>query len=62
VKYRNYDPADAPKSCPSCIAWELEASRAALLLEALAEDHFPDQATFDEWMRGQMRLTLRGRR
>ena len=56
MKY--WDTADSGE-CPHCIAWKCEADRAALLLELLAEDHFPDQAAFDEWMDRQMSIALR---
>ena len=46
-------PHDGPeKNC--CVAWWAEAQRASLLLERLAEDHFPDQQTFDAWIARQL--------
>jgi hypothetical protein len=42
--------------CVDCLAWYAEAQRAALLLALLAEDHFPDQATFDAWINRQMQI------
>lgn len=57
MKYR--DSGEVTSSCPSCLAWSIEVDRVALLLESLAEDHFPDQESFDRWMNEQMRITLR---
>lgn len=51
MRYRDLE---APDECPSCIAWYAEYQRVALLFERLAEDRFPDQATFDAWMEKQM--------
>jgi hypothetical protein len=53
------DAGNPGDDCPSSIAWHAEYQRAALLLELLAEDHFPDQVTFDEWTNRQMGLALR---
>ena len=47
--------------CPACVAWYAEAQRALLLLETLAEDHFPDQAAFDRWMDALLRHALKPR-
>lgn len=43
------------------LAWYGEYQRAALLLETLAEDHFPDQASFEAWIQRQNEINL-GRR
>lgn len=43
----------------NCYAWYAEAQRAALLLESLAEDHFPSQAAFDDWLERQAAMALR---
>ena len=40
-------------------AYNADYQRAALLLERLAEDHFPDQQTFDAWIAHQMQQALR---
>jgi hypothetical protein len=59
MKYR--DSGEVENDCPQCIAWKCEADRASLLLERLAEDFFPDQATFDEWMGKQMAQVFRAK-
>jgi hypothetical protein len=59
MMYRDVAP---PEQCTSCIAWYAEYQRASLLLERLAEDRFPDQSTFDEWMAKQMTQAFRPRR
>jgi len=58
MKYRELR---APDMCPSCIAWHCEFQRAALLLETLAEDHFPDQASFTAWEAAQMTRVYRSK-
>ena len=50
------DPQPPENECPQCLGWYVEMQRATLLLELLAEDHFPDQATFDEWVNRQMAI------
>jgi hypothetical protein len=60
MRYR--DPESPDDSCSRCVAWWAEFQRAALLLERLAEDRFPDQESFDRWIAGQQSITLRGRR
>lgn len=60
IQYR--DPGDPDTTCPSCIAWSAEVQRVSLLLERLAEDHFPDQEAFDRWMSTQMTQVFRARR
>lgn len=58
MKYRELT---GPDDCASCIAWHCEYQRAAILLERLAEDRFPDQATFDAWMAAQMTQVFRAK-
>lgn len=53
-------PPDAePPVEACCLGWYAEAQRALLLFETLAEDHFPDQQSFDEWVAKQQRINLR---
>lgn len=59
---RHYPPNPSPPSdtdSGSVWAWYAEFQRAALLLETLAEDHFPDQAAFEAWIQRQQEINLR---
>lgn len=60
MKYRSF--GEPKGDCNQCIAWYAEVQRVSLLLERLAEDHFPDQASFDAWVQRQMHITLGGPR
>ena len=41
------------------MAYYGSALRALVLLEALADDHFPDEAAFHAWIQRQQRINLR---
>ena len=54
------EPGDLPADATSReTAYHAGWMRTALLLETLANDHFPDQAAFEAWISRQQSINLR---